>query len=279
MALHEVNLWNFNSRTHSSLDVGAPYGGLYSGRIDLPESYRKSKMFKVRVSGTHALETYASYSAMLTGIGGTSVSNLNGREAIIEFNTSSSTNGLRGIYSVEGVFVRDWHPDEALTKGAAEMFIKPHGVDEYVWTGSQSVGNGSELNLLSLNGFSTDVATGATTINAASLVVLPAEVKSRGLIISVILDGTYDQQGPHEMKVQIRSADGKTLQQSSPLYVLDKNVKKLTATFADYTLGVYDESSTTGFKLVFINDSTSNMSLTGVRIVVQNISNPDFTRS
>lgn len=278
MALHEVNLWTINSRTHSSLDYENAYGGLETGRIDLPESYSKAKMFKVRVAGSHTIETYASLSALLTGIGGQSVVNLTGREAIIEFNTSTTTNGKRGIYSVEGIFVRDWHPDAALTKGEAESTIVSHGVDQYVWTGNQSVGNGATLNLLSLDGFSNEVTTGDTTINAQAMVVLPVAAKPRGLVFSVILDGEYANAGPHDMRVQLRSADGTTIQQSNPLYILDKKLNKTVATFATFTNGVYDELSTTGLKIVFLNDSASALSLTGVTITVQNISNPDFTR-
>lgn len=278
MALHELNLWNVDSRTGSSLDVGAKYGGLSAGRIDLPESHKRAKGFKVRISGTNTLESYASLSALLTGIGGRSVTNLQGREAIIEFDTTTSASGARGIHSVEGIFVREWHREAALTKGEAEKYITSHGVDEYEWTGAQSVEHATSLNLLSLQNFSNEVATGATTINAASLVVLPVEVKTRGLFITVILDGEYSLQGPHDMNVQLRSADGTTILQTHTTYILNKKLNKLTVNLATYTNGVYHELSTTGFKLYFTNDSTSAMTLKEVKIIVQNVSNPDFTR-
>lgn len=279
MALHELNLWTFDSRTGSSLDAFDKYGGLAAGRIDLPEDYRKAKGFKVRLSGTNTLETYASLSALVTGIGGRNVGNTNGREAIIEFNTTSSTNGVRGIHAIDGIFVRDWHRDSALTKGEADKYIVSHGVDEYLWTGEQSVEHGSSMNLLSLANFSTDVTTGDSTINAATLVILPVAVKPRGILVTVTVDGEYSLQGPHDMLIQIREADGTTIVQNVPVYALDKKLNKLTATFAMYTNGVYDDLSTTGFKVQFENASTSAMTLKEVRIVVQNISNPDFSRS
>lgn len=279
MALHELNLWHVDSRTGSSMDIGGKYGGLSAGRIDLPETYRKAKGFKVRITGTNTLESYASLAALLTGIGGRNINNVQGREAIIEFDTTNSTNGVRGIHSVEGIFVREWHREAALTKGEAEKLIVSHGVDEYVWTGAQSVEHGTSMNLLTLDNFSTDVATGDTTINAASLVVLPVAAKPRGLIVTVTLDGEYSLQGPHDMLIQLREADGTTVLQTSPVYILDKKLHRVTATFAMYTNGVYDELSTTGFKIQFENASTSAMTLKEVKIVVQNVSNPDFTRS
>lgn len=278
MALHELNLWNVDSRTGSSLDVGDKYGGLSAGRIDLPEVHEKAKGFKARISGTNILESYASLSALLTGIGGSRINNLQGRDAIIEFDTARSSSGVRGVHSIEGIFVREWHRESALTKGEAEKCIMSHGVDEYTWTGTQSVAQDTALNLLALQDFSTDVATGATAINAESLVVLPVEVKTRGLFITVILDGEYSVQGPNDMSVQLRSVDGTTILQTHPTFVLDKKLNKLTVNLSTYTKGVYHELSTSGFKLYVTNDSGSAMTLKEVKIIVQNVSNPDFTR-
>lgn len=278
MALHEVNLWNVSSRPNSSLDVTSPYGGLVSGRIDLPASSRTAKGFKVRVSGSHTIEDYATIQALVTGLGGSVVTNLSGKDVVIEFNTSGSTNGSRGIFAIEGIFVRDWHPDAALTKGVAESVITPLGVDEYKWEGSQAVNNGDTLNLISLKNFSNEVATGDTTISANAMVVLPVAAKPRGLLISVIMDGNYQSVGPHELRVKLTSADGTTVQQSAPLTVVENQLGMTVVTMATYTNGVHDELSTTGFKLIFCNDSTSNLTLSSVRIVIQSISNPDFTR-
>lgn len=277
MALHELNLWHVDSRTGSSLDVSGQYGGLSAGRIDLPPYHHMAKGFKIRLTGTNTLESYASLSALLTGIGGRNVSQ--GREANIEFDTSGSTNGVRGIHSVEGIFVREWHREEALTKGEAEKCVVPYGVDQYIWTGTHSVEHGTDMNLLSLQNFSTDVATGDTTINAQSMVVLPVAVKPRGILITVVIDGEFTQQGPHDMCLQLRSADGTTILQSIPTFVLAKKVAKITAVFTTFTNGVYDELSTTGFKLYFVNPSTAAINLKEVNITVQNISNPDFTRN
>lgn len=278
MALYEVNLWNINSRPNSSLDLTAPYGGLLAGRIDLPRNARTAKGFKVRVSGTHTIEDYASIQSLVTGLGGSVIMEPGNDTVPIEFNTSSSTNGTRGIYAIEGIFVRDWHPDAALTKGLAESLIRPLGVDEYQWDGSQAVNNGETLNLISLRNFSNEVSTGETTISASSILVLPVSAKPRGLLITTVLDGKYANIGPHELRVKLTGADGATAKQTASAFCVENQMGMISTTIPTYTYGVHDELSTTGFKLVLCNDSTSNLTLTSVRIIVQNISNPDFTR-
>lgn len=282
MALHELNLWHIDSRTGSSLDVGGQYGGLTAGRIDLPESVMKVKGLKVRITGSHTLESYASLSALVTGIGGSVVSNLNGgNETVIEFNTASSSSGVRGIYSVEGIFVRDWHPNAALTKGEAMNLIDTFGVDTYKWSGTQDVAASGNMNLLTLNGLGTDVTQGDSTLSASSLVILPVAARPRGITVSVIMDGEYAAGGSgyQDFRIQMRGADGTSVIQTVPLFVPNKKLEKAVATFHVFTNGVYDELSTTGFKLMFLNDSTSVLTLKNVEIVVQDVSNPDFTKA
>lgn len=278
MALIEKNLWHVDSRVGSSLDTSGTYLGLSAGRIDLPSNHRLVKAYKVRVDTQRTPESYASFNAMLTAIGGRSVPNLSGTDEIIEFDTKSTTNGVRGIYSVEGVFVKDWHPHEALTKGEAENLIMTHGLDVYSWDGSSDVKAGAKKNLIEL-GLSTDIAQGNSTINAADLVALPVDAKSRALLISVSLDGQFEGNGPHDFRMMLTDPDGTTSRQTVPLYSLDSKLDCTTANFSMYTNGVYDEFSTTGFKLVFVNDSQSKVALTTVKIVVQSVSNPDFTRT
>lgn len=280
MALHELNLWNMDSRTGSSLDVTAKYGGLRAGRIDLPEMASKAKGFKVRIGGKATLESYTTLAGMVTAIGGSVVSNLTGPEKIIEFDTSTSNTGARGIYAVEGVFVRDWHPNEALTKGEAMKLIDTHGVDTYLWKGTEDIAASTNKNLLSLNGLGTELTLGVTTLNATSLVILPVAEEPRGIIVTVRLDGEYEAGGTgyQDFRVQLQAADGTTPIQTVPLFVPNKRLDKSTAVFVLYTNGVHDELSTTGFKLAFLNDSNAKVTLSEVNIAVQNISNPDFTR-
>lgn len=278
MALHELNLWTMDSRVHSSLEVTSAYGGLSAGRIDLPVDHSKAKGFKVHTSKDGTTETYGSLSAMLTAIGGRKITNLTGDETVIEFNTNGTTNGVRGITAVCGMFVRAWNPNSALTKGEADMMIVSHGLDVYSWDGSSDVKASAKKNLIEL-GLSTDIAQGNSTINASDLVALPVDPKSRALLISVSLDGQFEGNGPHDFRLMLTDPDGTTSRQTVPLYSLDSKLDCTTANFLMYTNGVYDEFSTTGFKLVFVNDSQSKVSLTTVKIVVQSISNPDFTRA
>lgn len=282
MALHELNLWNINSRTGSSLDVGGKYGGLTSGRIDLPASAMKAKGFRVRIAGTHSLESYANLNALVTGIGGTQTVGLSsGMETVIEFDTSKTSSGARGVYSVEGIFVRDWHPHDALTKGEAMNLIDTFGVDTYRWSGTETIAASSNLNLLTLNGLGTDITQGDSTINAAAMVILPVAARPRGVMITVILDGEYEAGGSgyQDFRIQMQGADGTTVMQTVPLFVPNKKLEKSSATFPVFTNGVYDELSTTGFKLMFLNDSNSSLTLKDVEIIVQDTSNPDFTRA
>lgn len=281
MALHEQNLWTINSRTGSSLDVSGKYGGLTAGRIDLPEAASKAKGFKVRVAGTHSLESYGSLSAMVTGIGGSVVKGLDNNVTVIEFRTASSSSGERGVYSVEGVFVRDWHPNSALTKGEAMKLIDTFGVDTYEWDGSQVIGASSNLNLLGLNGLGTEVTQGDSTINGSTLLILPVADRPRGVLITVVLDGEFEAGGSgyQDFRIQLQDADGTKAIQTVPLFVPNKKLDKTKATFSVYTNGVYDELSTTGCKIALLNDSTNSLTLKGVEIIVQDTSNPDFTRS
>lgn len=278
MALIEKNLWHIDSRVGSSMDTSGSYGGLTAGRIDLPANHKKVKAYKVRIGGKTLLESYASFNAMLTAIGGRSVPNLSGTDEIIEFDTKSTTNGARGIYSVEGVFVKEWHPHEALTKGEAERLVMTHGLDVYSWDGTSDVKAGAKKNLIEL-GLSTDIAQGNSTIKASDLVALPVDAKSRALLITVSLDGQFEGNGPHDFRVMLTDPDGTTSRQTVPMYSLDSKLDCTTANFSVYTNGVYDEFSTTGFKLVFVNDSQSKVTLSTAKIVVQSISNPDFTRT
>lgn len=278
MALHEVNLWTFNSRVGSSLDTTGSYGGLTAGRIDLPVSHKVAKGFKIRVGGTHTVSSFATLALMLTAIGGREVKGTNEfGGTTIEFDTKTTTDGERGIYSVEGIFVKEWHPNDALTKGEAMMHLMTHGVDEYTWDGSEALSKGVGKNLFSLGGISTDVTQGITTINAASLVVLPVSAQSRGLVLTVVVEGDYSESGPHDFDIQLKSADGSEILQATSMYTSSSSVNKSTAHFHLYTNGVHDELSTTGVKLEMVNRSDTEFTLKKVKLVAQNTSNPDFT--
>lgn len=278
MALEQVNLWNVRHRENSSLDYVDEFGGLVSGMITLPSGHTKAKLFKVYTTTNPTVaEDSVTVASMLTAIGGRKVSGLHNQFTTVEFNTATSTNGRRGIIRVDGLFDRAFHESDPLTKGEAMRNMMPHGLDQYTWTGGQRVAASNEVNLLALNGISTDIATGSTTIHTQSLVAIPASPFTRGLMVTTVVTGTYEGTGPHDFCVQIRSADGTTVLQTNPSYNLDNNVKCNATTSFLYTNGVNDELSTTGFKIYFKNTSQSAISLSAVKMVVQSVSNPDFS--
>lgn len=279
MALHQKNLWIVTSRANSSLDVMDALGGLTAGCISIPlEVLNGNKGLRVYTTTQPTVpEDYGNFQALVTGLGGRSITNTGGGSAIVEFDTVSSTNGSRGVYRVDGLFEREFHYHDALTKGEAMRFITPHGVDEYNWTGAGSINAGASKNLLSLGDYSTDVTEGDTTMQANAMVVLPATRMTRGVIVTVVVDGTYEGNGPHDFRLELRAADDSEVIQNVPMYSLTNQVKKCAATFMVYTNSLHHEFSTTGFKLSFVNTSQSTVSITAVKVVAQTISNPDFT--
>lgn len=279
MALHQKNLWIVTSRANSSLDVLDALGGMTAGCISIPlETLNGIKGLRVFTTNAPTVpEDYGTIQALVNGLGGRSISSVGNGSAIIEFNTANSTSGSRGVYRIEGLFEREFHYHEALTKGEAMRFIAPHGVDEYNWTGAGNVTAGASKNLLSLGAFSTDVTEGDTTIQANAMVVLPATNRTRGVVVTVVVDGTYEGNGPHDFRLELRAADDSEVIQNVPMYALTNQVRKAAATFSVYTNSTHHEFSTTGFKLSFVNTSQSTISVTNVKVIAQTISNPDFT--
>lgn len=278
MALHQRNLWIVHSHEGSSLDAKDALGGLTAGAITLPADYIKAKGLRVyTTSKPDVPEDYGSLSAMITAIGGSQVTGLNRRKAVIEYDTTSSTTGSRGIFKIDGLFSREFHYQDPLTKGEAMRFMMPHGVDEYNWTGSQAIAASANVDMTGLVAYSTDVTQGVTTIQGGSLIAIPAAPANRGLVTTVLVSGTFAGNGPHDFRLQVREADGTTVMQSVPRYNLANEVVNVAASFPLFTNGVTDDLSTTGFKLAFLNDSQSAFTLKAVKIVVQSVSNPDFT--
>lgn len=279
MALHQRNLWIVTSRSNSSLDVMDAHGGLTAGCLTLPKRI-VAKSMGLRVYTTTAPtipEDYGNMNALLTGIGGSAIAGHSTENITIEFSTDSSNSGSRGVYRIDGLFEREFNHSDALTKGEALRFIAPHGIDEYNWTGTANINAGASKNLLSVGDFTTDVATGDTTIKTGAMVVLPATVRSRGVMLTVILDGTFAGNGPHDFRFELRDATDSTAFQSIPSFALTNNIKKATANFMVYTNGLDDELGTTGFKISFVNNSQSTITVNGLKIIAQTISNPDFT--
>lgn len=281
MALHQKNLWIVTARPNSSLDVTDALGGLTAGCISIPLDVLSGvKGLRVFTTTQPTVpEDYGNFQALVTGLGGRSINGAGNGYATVEFDTSSSNTGSRGVYRVEGLFEREFHYHEALTKGEAMKFIAPHGIDEYNWTGTGTVKAGASKNLLTLGNYSTDVTSGDTTIQANAMVVLPATIRTRGVMLTVVMDGTYQGNGPHDFRFELRDANDSVVFQNAPMYALTNNVKKVTANFMVYTNGTGDELSTTGFKISFVNDSQSDVSISAVKIIAQTISNPDFTLS
>lgn len=280
MALHQGNLWTVNSRANSSLDVMDALGGLTAGCLTLPEHYRHARGFRVyTTTAPHAPEDYGNINAMVTGIGGSQVTGLNDSRATIEFMTEGSTSGRRGIFKVDGLFDRPFNYSDPVTKGEAMRFMMPHGIDEYNWTGTKSVASGARINLSSLPDYSTDITQGSTTIKNGNFVVLPATPMTRGLIITAMVTGTYEGGSSlFDFRMQIRDGSGGTVIQDVASYSLTREVVSKAFTFSLFTNGIHDELGTTGFRLAFANDSSdSAFNLTGVRVLIQNISNPDFS--
>lgn len=279
MALHQKTLWTYHTRTGSSLDTTSPYGGLTAGSMYLADGVSRA-MQGVRVYNSknpNSPEDYSNLNALVAAIGGSQVTGLQGHGVTIEFDTSKSTDGTRGILKVDGLFDREIHYNDALTKGEAIRFMSPHGLDVYTWTGSGDVAAGASKNLLTLGDYTTDIAAGSTTIQANAFVALPVATRSRGVLLTVIIDGTYEGNGPHDFRVELRDAADSTVYQNAPLYGLTNNIRKVTTSFLLFTNGVHDEFSSTGYKISLVNDSQSKISVTGVKLVAQTISNPDFT--
>lgn len=278
MALHQRNLWIVTSHAGSSLDSKDSLGGLTSGAITLPKEFITARGLRVyTTSKPDVPEDYGSLTALITAIGGSQVTGHNHRRAIIEFNTGSSTTGSRGIFRIDGLFNREYHYQDPLTKGEAMRFMMPHGLDEYNWTGSQAINAGSDVDMTGLVAYSTDIVQGVTTIQGGSLIALPAAPTNRGLLTTVVVKGTFAGNGPHDFRLQARDAAGEVIQ-SIPRYNLSNEVENVAASFPLFTNGVSDELSTTGYKLAFYNDSQSAFTLKAVQIVVQSVSNPDFTQ-
>lgn len=279
MALHQKNLWIVTSRSNSSLDVTDALGGLTAGCIAIPLStLNGNKGLRVFTTTQPTVpEDYGNFQALVTGLGGRNINSAGNGHAVIEFDTASSNNGSRGVYRIEGLFEREIHYHDALTKGEAMRYITPHGIDEYNWTGAGSVAAGASKNLLTLGDYSTDVTEGDTTLQANAMVILPATRLTRGVFVTVVVDGTYEGNGPHDFRLELRAADDSEVIQNAPLYSLTNQVKKCAATFSVYTNDFHHEFSTTGFKLSFVNTSQSTVSITSVKVIAQTVSNPDFT--
>lgn len=279
MALYQVNLWTVTSRENSSLDATDAYGGLVSGAITLPETLRKAKGLRVyHNNDRNTPEDYANLTALVTGIGGSAVMGLNQSSFKVEFNTTNSSNGIRGIYKIDGLFERTYHYSDPLTKGEAMRSMMPAGLDKYTWDGSKAI-NGASSEKLTTFDFSSDITAGNSTItNTGDVVILPAAVSPRTLIVSVVVDGQYDASGPHDFRVQITEPDGTTVIQEIPSFTTSAALKRRQFSFPLYTFGVNDDLSTTGFKIVFINESNSTLTLSDVDIMIHSVSNPDFTQ-
>lgn len=280
MRLHQKNLWTVTSHEGSSLDKFDAVGGLTAGAICLPpEFYSKAKGIRVwTTKNPDAPESHSSHNAFATSIGGKHIKTSNG-PTIVEFDTSNSTDGIRGIYKIDGAFEYEHQWNEPLTKAEALKHIIPHGLDEYNWDGSKEVTASSSVDMTELLSYSTDIAQGVTTLNGGLLVAIPATAVSRGLFTTVIVKGTFAGNGPHDFRLEARDADGTTVLQSIPRYNLTNEVSNVSATFPLYTNGLDDDLSTTGYKLAFLNDSQSTFTLKAVKIIIQSVSNPDFSQA
>lgn len=280
MRLHQKNLWTVTSHEGSSLDQFDAVGGLTAGAICLPpEFYSKAKGIRVwTTKNPDAPESHSSHNAFTSSIGGKHIQTSNGA-TIVEFDTTQSTDGTRGIYKIDGAFEYEHLWNEPLTKAEALKFITPHGLDEYNWNGSKEVTASNSVDMTELLTYSTDITQGVTTLNGGLLIALPAVAVNRGLITTVVVKGTFAGNGPHDFRLEARDADGSTVLQSIPRYNLTNDVTSVAATFPLYTNGVDDDLSTTGYKLAFVNDSQSAFTLKAVKIIVQSVSNPDFSQA
>lgn len=277
MKLYQKNLWIATSHEGSSLDRFDALGGLEAGTIRVPgEWYAKAKGIRVwTTKNTFAPESHTTHNGFTAAIGGKHVFS-NGGDILIQYDTSTSTSGSRGIYRIDGAFERDHHWGDVLTIGEASKIIEPHHLDIYEWTGSQEIVGDAELNLTSLV-FDTPVADGHTTIDGTNMRVIPALEKSRSVIFTVVLTGDFPTDGPHPYRIELRQADGTEVERSSPGYSLTKTINKVMCNFIVYTNGAHDSFTTTGFRLYLCNDSTAKFTLKGVKMLANATTNPDFS--
>lgn len=276
MKLYQKNLWSVNSHEGSSNDHFEALGGLSAGTIRLPASqYAKAKGIRVwTTKNPHAPESHTTHNGFTASIGGKHVLS-NGGDILIEFNTAASTSGERGIYKIDGAFEKEHHWEEVLTKGEAAQLIEPTKLDLYDWDGSEVLSEDVAFNMTSLI-FDTPIAEGHTTMENSNIRVLPVSVKARALFLSVDISGSFSTEGPHPFRIEVRQADGTTVERVRPAYFLHKDLEKVTFEFMFYTHGVEDDFSTTGFRIYLVNESTSQFTLKGVRIIANAIINPDF---
>lgn len=282
MAIYQKNLWHFHSRENSSLDVTDAWGGLIAGSVTFSVPQRGMQGFKVYVHGKIAPENYGSLTAMLTGIGGRNVTSPNERTdyVTIEFNTTTSTDGERGIWKIEGLYLHDYNYFDPLTKGEAMKYLSPHGIDAYDWQGTNTIAPNAGADVIPDTTYTTDIATGSTVYDDSTSIwqVLPPLVETRCLLISVMISGQYESGGiPLDFRIELHKANGDELVQSRSMYVGDVKLEQETANFIIYTNGINDAFSRGGFKVKVFNDGTKNLVLSKARVDVHCISNPDFT--
>lgn len=278
MRLHQKNLWAVASHEGSSLDQFDAVGGLTAGAICLPsEFYAKAKGIRVwTTTKPDAPESYYPINAFTAAIGGKHVKTGNGPYTVVEFDTSKSSDGTRGIYKIDGAFEYEHLWSEPLTKGEAARLIVPTKLDLYDWDGARTITEDQELNMCGLI-YSTTIAEGHTTMENGNMRVLPQSARPRALFLSVDITGEFKTDGPHPFRLEVRQADGVEVERIRPAYFLRNKLNKVTFEFMFYTHGLEDAFSTTGFRLYLVNESTASLSLTGVRIIANAIINPDFS--
>lgn len=277
MKLFQKTLWTATTHEGSSLDQFDAVGGLTAGAIRLPgEAYAKAKGIRVwTTKSPYSPESHTTHNGFTTSIGGRHTAHSNG-DIWVEFNTATSTSGTRGIYRIDGAFEKEHHWSEVLTKGEASQLIEPTKLDLYTWSGTQSLGEDVAFNMTSLI-FGTPIAEGHTTMENDNMRVIPVSAKARAVFLTVDLSGEFTSDGPHPFRIEIRQADGTTVERVRPAYFLHNKLDKVTFEFMFYTHGVNDDFSTTGFRIYLVNESTSTFALKGLRLIANAIINPDFS--
>lgn len=281
MSLYHGTIWTIDSRVNASFELMDGYGGLLKGRLDFPKGVSRAKSFYVRHNGASGGTVYSTINDMCTGIGGSIVTPQSPFETTIEFDTTKTSLG-GGIYQVMAAFLHEPSPYEVVSQADAVRFIRSYGVDVYKWSGSQSISATAGSNQFNLSTLDLDVElnNGDTELDATTKAfrVVPFRTQPRGLLVSTLLTGSFINNLPHEVCVQVVKPSNNLVYQSSPIAVTSNTMTQVCANAMLYTSGLNPPFGHEGFQLKLVNLSAEALTLTKVEVRMHTLNNPDFSQ-
>lgn len=274
MAIEQKMLWDVTSRSNSSLDLMDSYGGMIAGCVSLPKEVHKALYFRVYTNKGYPVPVdYADLKLLIQGIGGKQIEGLHEEGVTIEFD--ATTKNIGGILSITGMFNEYCPYDSAVTKGEVMDHLLPHGLDTFEWKGTKDLAHNATMDLIKLPGLAHTVKGGHALIDSrGSVLILPEIMKSRGVMASVSVNGTFTEDTLLPLMYQIK-VNGEVVQSVSSI-ANGMSLDWATTNLMLSTNGIRDDLSVAGFTIELVNPNPQQLTVTDVKLNVQSIINPDY---